>query len=245
MKAIIQSQYDSPKRQNLSQVNQKQRRLAIITGISLILMAIVAGFSIGYAYPTFDNPAQFELLKDNILQHKGLYQSMLMGILVIIILDFIVAYTLYRYFEEDHKKMSTVSGIIRAIYTVIFGVATYYLAQNLITNELTNEMASSNFQQFQIIWNSGLVVFGFHIILIGFLMKLHKQIPNILWIITLIAGVSYVVVSLLKVGSPDSEMVETLVMILALPMTIGELGLAVWLWIKGGKATSIKKETSR
>jgi len=224
---------------------KNQRRIAIITGVALLLMAIVAIFSIGYAYTQFDNPEQSELLKDNILQNRGLYQSMLIGILIIIILDFIVSYTLYKYFEKDHQRMSMVSGIIRAIYTLIFVIATYYLTKNLNTNELTNQIASSNYQQFQTIWNSGLVVFGFHIILIGWLMKLHRKIPKILWYITLVAGISYVVTSFLKVLNPDSEMVKTLIMILALPMTIGELGLAIWLWIKGGKETKIKNENSR
>ena len=224
---------------------KNQRRIAIITGISLILMALVAIFSIGYAYTQFDNPEQSELLKNNILQNIGLYQSMLIGILIIIILDFIVSYTLYKYFEKDHQKLSLLSGIIRAIYTLIFVVATYFLTKNLNTGELTNQIASSNYQKFQTIWNSGLVVFGFHIILIGWLMKLHRKIPKILWYITLVAGISYVITSFLKVVSPDSEMVETLIMVLALPMTIGELGLAIWLWIKGGKETRIKNETSR
>ena len=76
-------------------------------------------------------------------------------------------------------------------------------------------------------------------------MKLHRKIPKILWYITLVAGISYVVTSFLKVLNPDSEMVKTLIMILALPMTIGELGLAIWLWIKGGKETKIKNENSR
>lgn len=215
-----------------------QRRIAIITGISLIVMAIIAGFSIGYAYGELYKPEQLGLLKDNILRNKGLYQSMLIGILLIIILDLLVSYTLYKYFEDDNKKMSFVSGVIRVVYTVIFGIATYYLTKNLNTNDLTNQIANSNFQQFQTIWNSGLVLFGFHILLIGILMKLHKKIPKILWYITLIAGISYVVVSLLKLGSPDSEIVKNIQMILVLPMTIGELGLAIWLLIKGGKETS-------
>ena len=71
-------------------------------------------------------------------------------------------------------------------------------------------------------------------------MKLHMKIPKILWYITLLAGISYVIVSLLKLGSPNSEMINSLVMILALPMTIGELGLAIWLLIKGGKRDLIK-----
>lgn len=216
-----------------------KRKTAVITGNSLLLMAIVAGFSFGYAYPIFDDPEQGEFLKDNILQNRGLYQGMLAGILAIILLDFIVSFTLYKYFEDDHKRMSMISGVIRAVYTLIFGIATYYLTQNHNTNELTNQVASSNFEQFQTLWNSGLVVFGFHIVLIGVLMKLHKRIPNILWYITLIAGISYVVVSLLTLKSPDSDMVKTLVMILALPMTLGEVGLAIWLLGKGGRAAAV------
>ena len=219
---------------------KNQRRIAIITGISLVLMAIFGIFSLGYAYTQFDNPEQSEFLKDIILANMGLYQSMLIGILIIIILDFIVSYTLYKYFENDNKKMSLLSGIIRVIYTLIFVIATYYLIKNSNTNELTNQKVISNYHKFQTIWNSGLVIFGFHIILIGWLMKLHNKIPKILWSITLLAGVSYMITSFLKVVSPDSEFVETLIMILALPMTIGELGLAIWLWIKGGKGTTPK-----
>ena len=221
-----------------------QRRLAITTGISLLIMAIVAGFSVGYAYAEFYNPEQLEFLKDSILQNMGLYQSMLIGILIILILDLLVSYTLYKFFEDDNKRMSFISGVIRVVYTVIFGIATYYLTNNLNTNELTNQIANSNFQQFQVIWNGGLVVFGFHILLVSFLMKLHMRTPKILWYLTLIAGVSYVVLYLLKLGSPNSEMVKNLEIILALPMAIGELGLAIWLLIKGGKETRVKNETS-
>ena len=108
-----------------------QRLMAIITGASLILMAIVAIFSIGYAYTQFDTPNQTQFLKNNILENKGLYQSMLLGILIVIILDFIVSYTSYKYFEEDHGKIAKISGIIRAIYSVVFGIATYFLFKNL------------------------------------------------------------------------------------------------------------------
>lgn len=200
-------------------------------------MAIVAVFTIAYAYAEFDKLGEIELLTNNILHKKGLYLGMLSGFLVIILLDFIVSYTLYKYFEDDHKKMSAVSGLIRTAYTIIFVFATYFLTKNITTNELTNQLTKSNFEQFQTIWNVGLVVFGFHILLIGYLMKLHLKIPKILWYITLIAGVSYIVVSLLKLTSPNSELVSIFVMMMALPMTIGEMGLAIWLLIKGGKET--------
>ena len=213
----------------------KQRKAAKITGVALLTMTIIAIFSIGYAYDQFDRPEQLEWLKNNITQNIGLYYSMLTGILLIIILDFIVSYTLYKYFEEDKRKLALLSGIIRVIYTVIFGIATYFLTKNVNTNELSNQIIKSNFEQFQTIWNCGLVIFGFHILLIGYLMKVNREIPNILSYITIIAGISYMLTSLLKLEVPNSQLVNTLVMILALPMTIGELGLAIWLLIKGGK----------
>ena len=145
----------------------KNRRIAIITGLSLILMAIIAGFSVGYAFSEFYQSDQLDFLKDNILNNQGLYQNMLIGILAIIILDFLVSYMLYAYFKNDSGKISLTSGVLRITYTLIFGLATIYLTKNLNISELTNQAINTNFQLFQTIWNSGLIVFGFHIILIG------------------------------------------------------------------------------
>ena len=212
----------------------KQRSLAITTGIALVLMVLIARFSMAYAYPKFYQADSITLLKNNILAQQGLYKSMLIGI---VLLNLLVSYTLYKYFKNDHRRTTRLAGLIRVIYTLVFGLAAYSLIKNLDPHALSNEMMVLNFQQFQSIWNGGLMIFGFHILLIGWLMKLHQKIPKILWVITLFAGVSYIVVHLLKLKSSSSTLVTNLEMILALPMAAGELGLASWLWIKGGKET--------
>lgn len=215
-----------------------QRQFAIITGVSLLLMAVAAGFAVGFAYPQFYQADQFDFLKDNILSNVELYRSMLNGILLILILDVLVSYTLYKYFENDNRKISLLSGIVRFVYTVIFAIGTFFLAKNMNSNEHTNELINSNFEQFQTIWNGGLVIFGFHVVLIGWLMMLHKGIPKVLWYLTLFAGVSYIVVHLLKLTSSNLSLLSNVEMILALPMALGELGLAIWLLVKGGKELS-------
>lgn len=212
-----------------------QRQIAITTGVSLILMAGFAGFSIGYAYPEFYQVEHLDLLKEKIVGNQGLYINMLFGILLILILDLVVSYYLYKYFEKDSRKIATLSATFRVMYTVIFAIAAYYLVKNLTTDELTNQIINSNYEQFQTIWNLGLVLFGFHIVLIGWLMRLHQRIPKLLWYLTLFAGICYIILHLLKVTASDSTFVTTLEMILALPMAAGELGLAIWLLIKGGK----------
>lgn len=213
----------------------KDRRLAISVGVSLILMTIIAGYVFGYAYPEFYHVDKLELLKGDILSHQSLYKSMLVGIVLILILDIIVSYGLYKYFEDENRKISLAAGIIRVIYTVIFAIATYYLVINMNATELKNQTINSNFKQFQTIWNVGLVIFGFHILLIGWLMKLHQIIPKVIWYLTVFAGVCYLVVHLLKLTIPNSSLATNTELFLALPMALGEFGLAIWLLIKGGR----------
>jgi hypothetical protein len=211
------------------------RKFAKITGWSLIIMALIAGFSLGYAYPQFYNPDTLDSTKININQHIGLYQIMLIEILIIAILDLIVSFTLYRYFEAESKRISIASAILRIIYTVFFGAGLFFLSKNLNSSELSNDLIINNFTLFQSLWSAGLVLFGAHLFLIGYLMKIHSRIPKILWSLTLIAGVSYIIIHLPKLILGESDIVNTLEMVLALPMAIGELGLAIWLLARGGK----------
>lgn len=220
----------------------RQRINAIMTGYILILMAVVAGFSIGYAFPKFFDVNQPENTHSNLSGNVQLYLSMLIGIVLIIILDILVSWTIYQFFKPDNKKIAVISFILRIIYTAIFGVATYFLIANL-GQESNNELLNSNFNSFETVWAFGLIVFGLHLLAVGILMKVHRNIPKVLWILTLVAGISYVVVHILKSMLPQlSEFTATLNNVLALPMALGELGLAIWLIIKGGKTKSINSE---
>lgn len=214
------------------------RKFAKMAGWSLILMAIISGISIGYAYGEVYKALQLETLTNNGEETLKLFQILIWGISVILILDLIVAYALYRFFLFDNKPLSMLSAFFRVGYTFIFAIAFYFLLRSfpiLLTNK---KVAIDNFDRFQFIWTCGLVVFGLHLIGIGILMKLHKKIPGILWLITIIAGVSYAVLHLLKITTPSSkQLITVLQLILVLPMMAGELGLAIWLIIKGGKAS--------
>ena len=128
---------------------------------------------------------------------------------------------------------------MRVIYSIIFGIATYFLVKNIGQPNNDNQIVIENYNSFQKIWSIGLIIFGIHLLIVGVLMKLHKFIPKILWYLTIVAGVSYIFVHLLKTTSPQLTELNNLINnILALPMTLGELGLAVWLIIKGGKTKS-------
>lgn len=210
-----------------------KRKIALTSGWALIVMAIIAAYSIGFALAEFD-PSQAEDLRDRLQSRAGLYTSMLGGLFAIVLLDILVSFTLYEFFKKDNRTLSAISSLLRVIYTVVFAFAISHLLKNADAG-LTEASIGENLEAFKNTWYIGLIIFGFHILLIGILMKIHTRIPKILWVTALIAGLSYVFVHLLEIYSPEWPALETLSMILAVPMAVGELGLAIWLVAKGGR----------
>lgn len=210
--------------------------MAKFTGYALLLMALVAGFSFGFAFPKIYIPGQPELTHNNLKENLTLYQFMLWGILAIILLDLLISWTIYLYFKNVNKNFAVLALGLRLVYTFIFGIATYYLGRNLGLTDDNNTTIMANYDLFHTVWSIGLIVFGFHLLLVGVLMKQHKLIPRVLWYLTVLAGASYCLVHVLKLAGPElAAWSNTLNNILALPMALGELGLAVWLIWRGGK----------
>lgn len=123
----------------------KNRIFAIVTGYSLLSMAILAGFAFGFVLPTVFNFGQLDIVQSNLASNLQLYNCMLLAILLVLLLDILVSWTLYMYFKNDNKKITLLSGVLRIIYTVIFGTAAFYLTKNLNPTETSNEIIINNF----------------------------------------------------------------------------------------------------
>jgi hypothetical protein len=108
-----------------------QRKIAKITGYLLIMMALIAGFSLGFAYPKFYDNTQIILAQDDLIENLEYYKMMLLGIILIILLDIFVSCTLYLYFKNNNIKLALYSFIFRTIYTIFFCIATYFLIINI------------------------------------------------------------------------------------------------------------------
>ena len=213
----------------------KQRVSAFTTGISLVAMAIIGGYALGFALPSFyplsEVAGYSEKMKDAIV----LYKNMLNCIAIVLLLDLIVSYTIFSFFKEVDNKTAFICAILRVVYTVIFGLSTLYLVKNLSYDHLTNSQLESNFELFFRVWNLGLTLFGVHVFLVGLLMKAQGSIPSYLWYTTLFAGICYTALYLLKLAPYSQPLATILEPVLVLPMAVGELGLAIWLLVKSGK----------
>ena len=216
------------------------KKAAIIAGISLIIMTLLAGFAYGYAHTSlFSNPITLDSLRT--LQTSSLFTIEVLAWIIIFATDLAVAWGFYTYLKPAHHRFASLSGAFRLIYTLIFGVAIANLASIWLmvhTRDITSvEMLTvidQRLGQFFFIWQAALIIIGGHLIFTGLATMGSSRIPRIWLYLLLIAGSGYVITSGIFVFMPNQpELYTTVNNILMLPMTIGEVGFGLWLLIKG------------
>lgn len=218
-------------------MNKIEKKSGIIAGVSLIIMAITAGFSYGYVHSLLIGESA-EMTMQNLIDNKGLFIMGILGWIIIFITDLIVALALYRVFKSTSKVPSQITAGIRILYTLGLGFAIFHLIA-IIPNigvEGSDLEIMSRFNKFQNIWSSALVIFGLHLLGLGYLSIKSKFIPAILGILLYIAGLSYTFIPVLKqITSLDQGLIARAETILSIPMALGEILLAILLIYLGFK----------
>lgn len=219
-------------------MNKQEKNAGLVAGISLLVMAIAAGFSYGFVHNTLVNESA-EITRQNLLENKSLFLAGLAGWIVIFITDLIVSGSLYIFFKKSMMRISLLTAIVRIVYTLVLGVAIYQLIGiiHLLHGTGTAISINSHFAFFKKIWSAGLIFFGFHLLGLGYLSKKSKFTPNFLAYLLYIAGVSYALIHAAKqLAMINQNVIASAENILALPMALSEILFAVWLIYKGLKS---------
>jgi len=213
------------------------RRASVIAGASLLLMAALAGFGYIVAVEglvTYDDATRNAT---NILESLGLFRSGIVSLFVVIALDLVVAWGLYRVFTPVSRTLSAVGAWMRIVYGGVFAVAVAQLVEVLrlldtggVATEGTDPRyaeALAGVNRFADIYDAGLILFGVHLLVIGWLAFEAGYVPTWLGVLLAVSGVGYVVdgVGALLSAGPWTD-VSTFTF-------IGEFLLAVWLVIRG------------
>jgi hypothetical protein len=228
-----------------------KRKMALIAGISLIVMAVAAGFSYGYVYNRFivvDDPvATFRQIQSL----QPLFLAGLGGWLVIFVTDLLVTWSLYVFFKDVNRNMSLLTALLRLGYVVILGIALIKLISILplvqgpgdADAEIAGRQVFSYLESFERTWSIGLAVFGVHLLGLGYLSLLCRPIPRLFAYLLLLAGLCYIVVhSARSFLGVDEDLVQRVEQVTSIPMALGELLFAFWLIIRGGREGKIEQQ---
>ena len=168
---------------------------------------------------------------------EGMFRLGVASSYVVVVLDVVVAWALFRVFSPVSESISTLAAWFRVAYAGVFMVALSQLAG--IPHLLGGNGYSGAFDTAQLhaqallkadayhdIWLAGLVLFGVHLLLIGYLAYESGYVPRTLGVLLVVAGLGYAFDSFGAVLSRGSSITISTVTFL------GQFLLAVWLLIR-------------
>ena len=205
------------------------RTAAIIAGVGLLLMAILS--PIAYLN-TFQSLVKFEdaaLTIQNILNSMGAFRTCIILLFTVAILDIVVAWALYILLLPTNKKLSALATWLRVIYAgiFIFAISKLYVALQVVTTDGTQAMTF--LKAFQSIWDMALILFGFSLLVLGYLAFKSGYIPKWLGVFLVLASAGYIVDGFGKTLSTDYNLN------IAQFTFVGEVLLIFWLLWRGVK----------
>jgi hypothetical protein len=205
------------------------RTAAIVAGVGLLLMAILSPIAYLNTFQRLVNFDDAALTAQNISNSMGAFRTCVLLLFIVAILDIVVAWALYILLVPANKKLSALAAWLRVIYggIFIFAISKLYVALQVVTADASQAMVF--LKAFQSIWDRGLILFGFHLLVLGYLALKSGYVPKWLGFFLVLASVGYIVDGFGKMLSPAYSLS------IAQFTFIGEVLLIFWLLWKGVK----------
>jgi hypothetical protein len=179
----------------------------------------------------------------NILGSATLFRVGLAGELLTCVCDVAVTLILYVLLKPVSRNLALLAAFFRLTFVAVYSVAKLFEIAALAVLDGADYLKGFNAQQLDDLayvalrvhglgYGVSLLFFGFSCILFGYLMRKSLFLPQILGILFMIGGLGYILFSVAQVLSP-SFAARYLFPWLMLPAFPAELGLALWLTLKG------------
>jgi Domain of unknown function (DUF4386) len=224
-----------------------ERQAARIAGYGYLAISALSIFANFFVRVRLIEPDDAAATASNIMDSETLFRVGLVSFLIVFVLDVVVAWALYLCFKPVNTDVSLLTAWFRLTYAILLGAALvfFFLVLELLsgadhlqafeTGQLDAQV-TLYLDAFNHLWLIGLVCFGIHLALLGYLILESGHIPRALGILLVLAGAAYVINSLADALLSNYDDYEAVfVTIVAVPSVIGELGFAIWLVLRGGK----------
>lgn len=216
------------------------RSASLTAGIALLLMSVVAIFGNFVAVGGLITEGNAGQTAQDITASQGLFRLGVASLVVVIALDVVIAWALYRVFRPVHAGLSILAAALRLVYSAVFMVAIAQLVgvARLLGDDAhraafgadqLNAQAMLQIGAFTDIWYVSQLLFGLHLLVLGFLAYRSGYVPRVLGVLLTIAGLGYAADSLGMVLSTGPWTAISSFTFL------GELLLALWLVIRAGR----------
>jgi Domain of unknown function (DUF4386) len=227
----------APSRHPVSSAHWSVRTASVTAGTALLLMSVVAILGNVVVVAGLVTEGDAARTAADITASAGLFRLGIVSLIVVIALDVVVAWALYRVFSPVNASLSLLAAAMRLVYSAVFMVAIGQLLgvsrllgddgnRAVLGAEVVQVQAMQGLVAFKDIWYVSQFLFGLHLVLIGYLAYRSGYIPRVLGGLLVIAGLGYATDSL---GAVLSENPWTDISAFTF---LGEFLLAIWLVIR-------------
>lgn len=213
------------------------RTAALVAGAAIMLVAALAGFGNLVAIQGLVTPGDAAATADDILGSEGMFRLGLASLYVAAVLDVVVAWALLGVLRPVNTELARLSAWLRLAYAAVFTVSLSQLAgipdllgdatsATMYTKAQVQAQAMTKVDTFHDIWFAGLILFGAHLVVAGYLAYRSGYVPRLIGVLLVVAGVGYAADSFVAVFTQDAFAVSTVTF-------LGEFLLGLWLLVRG------------
>ncbi len=216
---------------------------ARIGGVLYLFIIVAALFGESFVRGSLIVSGDAEATASKIMGSETLFRAGLVVEMLTCACDVVLAMILYVLLRPVNRNLALLGAFFRLTFVALYGVAKLFEIAALILLNNTGSLSAFDPPQLHAlayaalkVHNSGygasLLFFGFFCLCAGYLIRESRYLPKLIGTLLFIAGLGYAIYSLAQMLSPAFAG-DYLFPWLLLPGFFAELGLTLWLLIKG------------
>lgn len=225
----------------------KMARTAGFLYLLIIVFGLIAQIFVRDSLVDYNNAT---ITAKNILASEFWYRVGFASELLMLVCDVGVATILFILLKETSRNLSLLSTLFRLASIIILSMtalshyaALVFLKEPVLPGVFTtgqlNSFALLSVKLHGMGYNISLLFFGFHLIILGYLVYISGLFPKFFGALLLVGGICYIINSFTWFLFPG--LVKIIYPAILIPCAIGEWIFCSWLMIKGTRPTQIKK----
>ena len=224
--------------------------IARVAGVAYLLIIGCGLFAEMFVRAGMIVPGDAAATTRNITEGAGLFRISLAADVVMLTCDVIVGVALWVLLRSVSQGVAMLALVLRVLHAAVYGVGLFGLLYvlhlvggdappaGLTTSEVPGlVMLGLKGQQFGYL--VGLIFFGLHCGVLGYLVKRSDEFPSLLGVLLMIAAAGYLIDCIAQFLVADYAAVQGIFQpIVLLPALVAELGMGLYLTIKGVRRVS-------
>jgi hypothetical protein len=214
-------------------------------GVLYLFIIVAALFGEAYVRGTLVVHGDAAATAANLVRSETLFRVGLAGEMLTCVCDVALAMILFVLLEPVSRSLALVGALLRVTYTSVYAVSKLFEIAALVllgraditqsqalAHPQSQALALASLEVHSLGYGASLVFFGFCTLVFGELVRRSGYLPRAIGVLLIVAGVGYVVFSVAQMLSPAFAAAYLFPWAM-LPGFPAELGLALWLTVRG------------